>query len=73
MNIDKRKIEIIDGTLCGQRGLLFREKTAIAKKADGYGADILLLPPVTKRKEDEIIVKTVSAALSRASCCPALR
>lgn len=67
MNIDKRKIEIIDGTLCGQRGLLFREKTAIAKKADGYGADILLLPPVTKRKEDEIIVKTVSSALSRAS------
>ncbi|MBP5255607.1 MAG: hypothetical protein J6Z80_00990 [Clostridia bacterium] len=67
METDKRNITIIDETLCDKSNvLLFREKTAVAKKADGFGADIVLMPPMTGSKEDEIIVKTISSALSRA-------
>ena len=66
-----RKISVIDSTLRklsenGSRGLLFREKLAIAIGIDRYGADVIELPALKSPKEDAIIFRTISQSVSGA-------
>lgn len=64
-----RKISVIDCTLrklSGNRGLLFREKLAIAIGIDRYGADVIELPAVHNPKEDGIILRTIAQSVKSA-------
>ncbi len=59
-----KNIIVTDKTLNGLNGrngasLLFREKTAIAKKLDLLGIDRIELPPIIKEREDKIVAKTL--------------
>ncbi len=66
-----KKIDIIDVTLKKlseerEVALLFREKSAIATKADLLGADVIELPAVKNFREDAIIYKTISQNVQNA-------
>ena len=66
-----RKISVVDCTLRklsenGSRGLLFREKLAIAIGIDRYGADVIELPALKSPKEDGIIFRTIAQSVSGA-------
>ena len=66
-----RKISVVDYTLrklaeYGSRGLLFREKLAIAIGIDKYGADVIELPALRSPKEDGIIFRTIAQSVSGA-------
>lgn len=43
--------------------LLFREKTAIAKKLDSLGIDRIELPPILREREDKIVAKTLCTSI----------
>ena len=60
-----RKIKIADITLKKlseerEISLLFREKSAIANKAELLGADVIELPSIKNYREDAIIFKTIA-------------
>ena len=66
-----RKIKIADITLkklSEERdiSLLFREKSAIANKAELLGADVIELPSVKNYREDAIIYKTIAQNVQEA-------
>ncbi len=67
-----RKINIADITLKKlseerEVSLLFREKSAIAKCADLFGADAVELPPIKNLREDTIIYKTIAQNVQNAT------
>ncbi len=43
--------------------LLFREKTAIAKKLDSLGIDRIEIPPIVREREDKIVAKTLCTSI----------
>ncbi|MBR6083998.1 MAG: hypothetical protein IKP61_00080, partial [Spirochaetales bacterium] len=65
-----RRISVVDCTLrrlSENRGLLFREKLAIAIGIDLYGADVIELPAVHSPKEDGIIFRTIAQSVKNAA------
>lgn len=63
-----KRIIVADKTLNsinGQNGtsLLFREKTAVAKRFDLLGIDRIELPAILKEREDKIIAKTLCRSI----------
>lgn len=69
-----RKIFVSDFTLkelSGERKipLLFREKTAIAKCIDSFGADAIELSEIKNLKEDTIVYRTISSVVKNSAVC----
>lgn len=69
-----RKIFVSDFTLkelAGERKipLLFREKTAIAKCIDSFGADAIELAGISSLKEDTIVYRTIASAVKNSAVC----
>lgn len=69
-----RKIYVSDFTLrelSSERNvqLLFREKTAIAKCVDSFGADAVELSEIKNLKEDTIVYRTIASAVSNSAVC----
>ena len=67
-----KKIAVADITLKKlaedrEISLLFREKTAIAACADSLGVSTIELAPISKRREDTIIYKTIAKNVSAAA------
>lgn len=67
-----KKISITDITLKilgaeREIALLFREKTAIASRADSLGVDNIELAPIKNLREDTIIYKTIAQNIKNAS------
>ncbi len=67
-----RKIFVSDFTLkelVSERKvpLLFREKTAIAKCIDNFGADAIELAEIKKIKEDTIVYRTIASAVKNSA------
>ena len=66
-----KKINVADITLkilSGERevSLLFREKSAVANRADALGVDAIELPAVKSVREDTIICKTIAKNVQNA-------
>ncbi len=49
--------------------LLFREKTAIARCIDSFGADAIELAEIKNSKEDNIVYRTIAAAVKNSMVC----
>lgn len=69
-----RKIFVSDFTLkelSGERKipLLFREKTAIAKCIDSFGADAIELSEIKNLKEDTIVYRTIASVVKNSAVC----
>ncbi len=69
-----RKIYVSDFTLkelASERKipLLFREKTAIAKCIDSFGADAVELAEIKNVKEDTIVYRTIAASVKNSAVC----
>lgn len=69
-----RKIFVSDFTLkelSSERKipLLFREKTAIAKCIDSFGADAVELAEMKNVKEDTIVYRTIASAVNNSAVC----
>lgn len=66
-----KKLTVLDYTLSsietGENPLLFREKTAISSMLDSCGADVILLPPLKKLREDTVIYRTIAGIVKRAA------
>lgn len=62
-----KKITVIDCTLKQDycKSLSFREKTNIAKNIESFCPDIIELPALRDKKEDEIVVKTISSVITK--------
>lgn len=69
-----RKIFVSDFTLkelASERKLplLFREKTAVAKCIDAFGADAVELAEIKNLKEDTIVYRTIASAVKNCAVC----
>lgn len=56
-----KQIKIADNTICVVEKLGFKEKVGIARYLDSLGTDIVELPSVENKKEDVLLVKTISS------------